>query len=475
MVKNAKVRVLWTLAFSSATIWTFLLLTWKNEWKDSIDNFSDAFVRSKISLAAFLLVLSIISLLYLMILASCFSFKRDYWISKTSIFIMFVIFLFSASLISAEVAVGRGNFFTTRRCFEYIFPIAQLVLVLGAVFAIIPFLHCVEKSEKKFMYWVVALAYFGLLVSPLIFHSSHIIPTKEIPKKPLLIGHRGLKTLAPENTVSSFKLAEKHLVWGIEGDIQISKDGIPFMMHDSTLLRTTNVEKVFPKRSFDKAANFYWNELMFLDAGSWFSKDYIGEKIPSLKDILEFLKSKPNLKFIFDLKMPPKDHPYYSSFKDTIVEIIKNSDTSHQILWLFSLNTFFDSNLREQEIQLIKTQLPRAQLVAPATFRLHEQPTLSAIEQGNFSYINTFQGIGNGLLDSYIQSSSVNTWTVNEDWLFGQMWLNGVHSVTTNHPQRFAPMTSPPTWYLTNKHYFILWSLLIVYRFLEYLFKFCGL
>lgn len=49
-----------------------------------------------------------------------------------------------------------------------------------------------------------------------------------------------------------------------------SYDGVPFLMHDRTLRRTTNVREVFPNRTDMMAAMFTWAELEMLDAGSWF-------------------------------------------------------------------------------------------------------------------------------------------------------------------------------------------------------------
>lgn len=74
-------------------------------------------------------------------------------------------------------------------------------------------------------------------------------------------------------------------------------------------------------------------------------------------------------------------------------------------------------------------------MVAPATFKYSQRPSISTIEEENL-YVNTFHGIGNKQIKNYNKISKVNAWTVNDDWLFGQMWLNGVHSVTSNNPLR---------------------------------------
>ena len=67
-----------------------------------------------------------------------------------------------------------------------------------------------------------------------------------LPDKPLLIAHRGAAALAPENTLAAAQLAADLGVFGQETDVQMSADGMLFLMHDDTLARTTNVEAVFP-------------------------------------------------------------------------------------------------------------------------------------------------------------------------------------------------------------------------------------
>lgn len=47
-------------------------------------------------------------------------------------------------------------------------------------------------------------------------------------------------------------------------------DGVPFLMRDRTLRRTTDVTKIFPSRQYDDASFFNWTEIRSLNAGSWF-------------------------------------------------------------------------------------------------------------------------------------------------------------------------------------------------------------
>lgn len=101
---------------------------------------------------------------------------------------------------------------------------------------------------------------------------------------PLVIGHRGAAGTAPENTVAGFKDARAAGVDYLEVDVQLSADGVPFLFHDDTPARTTDVEEVFPGREDDPITSFTWDELQQLDAGSYFGEKFAGEKIPHLDD-----------------------------------------------------------------------------------------------------------------------------------------------------------------------------------------------
>lgn len=111
-------------------------------------------------------------------------------------------------------------------------------------------------------------------------------PAAAVPdaERPLVIGHRGAAGTAPENTVAAFKDARAAGADYLEIDVQLSADGVPFLFHDSTPARTTDVEDVFPGRENDPVTSFTWAELQQLDAGSYFGARFAGERIPHLDD-----------------------------------------------------------------------------------------------------------------------------------------------------------------------------------------------
>jgi glycerophosphoryl diester phosphodiesterase len=106
--------------------------------------------------------------------------------------------------------------------------------------------------------------------------------------RPLVIGHRGFCAIAPENTLPSFALAMKAGADLIELDYRHSKDGVPMVIHDATLDRTTNARKLW-KRKHIKVANKTATEIQMLDSGNWFDAKFAGAKIPRLTEALDFI------------------------------------------------------------------------------------------------------------------------------------------------------------------------------------------
>jgi glycerophosphoryl diester phosphodiesterase len=91
---------------------------------------------------------------------------------------------------------------------------------------------------------------------------------------PRWIAHRGAGKRAPENTLAAFKLGAQHGYRMFECDVKLSADGVPFLLHDATLERTTN--------GTGTAGQQPWSQLGSLDAGRWHSAAFAGEPLPTL-------------------------------------------------------------------------------------------------------------------------------------------------------------------------------------------------
>lgn len=97
---------------------------------------------------------------------------------------------------------------------------------------------------------------------------------------PLIVAHRGLLKVAPENTLANFR-ACLELRLGFEFDVQRTKDGHLVCMHDSTVNRTTD--------GSGKVSNLSLAEIRKLDAGSWFDSQFAGERVPTIDEVLELV------------------------------------------------------------------------------------------------------------------------------------------------------------------------------------------
>ena len=97
---------------------------------------------------------------------------------------------------------------------------------------------------------------------------------------PRWIAHRGAGKLAPENTLAAFALGARHGYRMFECDVKLSRDGVPFLLHDAGLERTTN--------GLGTAGDKDWAVLSRLDAGSWHSRGHAGEPLPTLENIARF-------------------------------------------------------------------------------------------------------------------------------------------------------------------------------------------
>jgi glycerophosphoryl diester phosphodiesterase len=113
---------------------------------------------------------------------------------------------------------------------------------------------------------------------------------------PFWIAHRGAGTLAPENTLPAVELGQRHGYRMFECDVRLSADGVPFLMHDDSLERTTT--------GHGPAANTPWETLATLDAGLWHSPAYAGTGLPTLETVLRYCQAE-GLQVNLELKPSP--------------------------------------------------------------------------------------------------------------------------------------------------------------------------
>lgn len=290
----------------------------------------------------------------------------------------------------------------------------------------------------------------------------------DLPDKPALLAHRGASWLAPENTLSAMQLvvemtkqstAIRHTspgharlyspILGMESDVRVSSDGVPFLMHDPTLQRTTNIVQVFPERQEENAESFSLGELQSLNAGVWFIEKYAPERLPSewvstsayqayaeesiptLAQWLELTKNSP-LVILFDIYLPEGSADLKAHMTDIVFQLIKAYDMDRQV-WMLA---------DEDTIRALRPGAPKMQWVAGLDYT---QPASAArLRSLGYTIVNSQYGLSKQAIKEYQSAGlSVNLWVVDEPWQYSRLWVSGVDSVTTNNLHVLLALESP--------------------------------
>lgn len=135
----------------------------------------------------------------------------------------------------------------------------------------------------------------------------------EYTRKIEITAHRGASSLYPENTMAAFRGAKELGADVIELDVQQTKDKEIIVIHDKNLKRTTGVDKNVWEVTKEERQN--------LDAGSFLKNEFIGEKIPLLKEVVDWAKEN-DMKLNIELKPTGKEE----NFEASVIEIIKNAN-----------------------------------------------------------------------------------------------------------------------------------------------------
>ena len=161
-----------------------------------------------------------------------------------------------------------------------------------------------------------------------------------------IIAHRGVSSLAPQNTLPAFQLGIDLNVDYIELDVQKSSDDSLIVIHDATVDATTSYSGL--------VSSYSYNDLKLMDAGSWFSNDYIGTEIPTLFEVLAMAKGKIKvcvelkasniesqaMQLIEDLGM--LNDVVIFSFSLSQLQIVKNINPNVKVCYLSSIMTSGD-------------------------------------------------------------------------------------------------------------------------------------
>ena len=231
--------------------------------------------------------------------------------------------------------------------------------------------------------------------------------------KPPLLAHRGASAYAPENTLAAFRKAFDLGARWLEFDVMLAACGELVVFHDESLDRTTNGSGLLQ--------DYPYSYLKKLDAGSWFDKQFAGEPIPSLKEVLEFVRKNQLFANIEIKALPGKE-------KETVTSILSliaaYPEISNLLLSSFSMKVLQALRLQSStcRLGLLMDQIDPA------------WPMIAREIQGSSLHLNQ-----NGLNPSVIKTLKATelpllAYTVNDPKRAVELFSWGVDAVFTDCP-----------------------------------------
>jgi len=198
--------------------------------------------------------------------------------------------------------------------------------------------------KSKRLSFLIVFIIFCTFVLVFIPFNTHLMSSNAsvTDHKPVIIAHRGASGIAPENTLAAIDLAMQSQAEIIEIDVHLTKDGKIVVIHDKSVDRTTNGTGLISELTL--------GEIRALDAGSWYSESFAGEKIPLLSEVMDMVVGRKKL--LIEIKSGVKDYP---GIDRKVVEVIKEYDALDWcIVQSFDDKTLMEINRQWPEVCLHK-------------------------------------------------------------------------------------------------------------------------
>ena len=259
----------------------------------------------------------------------------------------------------------------------------------------------------------------------------------------LIIAHRGARSLAPENTLAAARKAMEVGADLWETDVVVTSDGEPILLHDDSLVRTTNVKDRFPDRDPWHFTTFTLGEIRSLDAGSWFAETdpfgriaarvvtdedllaYRNEKIPTLSEALCFTQEASFYVNLELKRLPPPMENF--PMVERVLAVIDDAGIDYERVIISSFNHEW---LRE-----VRARNPSLAIQALAGYSETDSLDWETLEFETYNVLNTL--IDEKQVRALTERGiSINLFTVNEEDEMLRFTEAGAAGLITDFPQR---------------------------------------
>ena len=225
-----------------------------------------------------------------------------------------------------------------------------------------------------------------------------------------ITAHRGSSKMAPENTMAAIRAAMDEMADYSEIDVQTTVDGIVVVCHDLNLKRVAGVDKRLGTMTYDQVSR--------LDVGSHFGREFAGERIPTLDEVLEACKGR--IKLNIELKSIGDD----SGLPEQAAALIREHDMEDQCV-ITSVKLRYLERVKEFD-----PDLRTGYILAAAYGRYYDNDSIDFI-----SIRSSF--VSRRLVEAaHENGKAVHVWTVNRKSEMEQMKLLGVDNIITDDPAR---------------------------------------
>lgn len=260
--------------------------------------------------------------------------------------------------------------------------------------------------------------------------------------QPLVIAHRGARGHAPENTLTSAELGHSVGADLWELDVNYTRDYKLVVVHDDTLVRTTNVEEVYLGRSSYRVCDFTLEELSRLDAGSWYEgRDQFGRvaageigadtlasfkglRIPTLEEALLLTK---RLDWYVNVEIKNHEHLIgHNTVTKDVLEMIRRLDMVDQIII---------SSFQHRYLEECRTLCPEMATGALVETTRPDDPVALCRRLGVNAYHPDRLILAPGDLEALRDAGfAVNVWTVNDMDEARELVAHGASGIITDFP-----------------------------------------
>ncbi len=234
-------------------------------------------------------------------------------------------------------------------------------------------------------------------------------------KKTKIFGHRGASAVAPENTLEAFALAMEQGADGIELDVQMTKDGQLVVAHDEVIDRVSDGRGAIRDYTLEQLKQFSFNKT---------HPEYKDAKIPTLEEVLEFVKSSD---LIVNIELKTGVY-WYKKIEEAVADLVQAMGMEDRIIY---------SSFNHYSVQKMKQLCPKAEtayLYSDVMLHVEEYAKNTGVKGLHPALYHVKM---NDFLEQYQKSGlAVRVWTVNEEADIRFLIEKGVDAIITNEPEK---------------------------------------